>query len=119
MKTIKKIVCGLLIAAPLFLLPAQSRAGGFDDFYQSLFGRAKGHHGRDRDGGDHDRRGGWDNNNNTNNAPAPAAGNPGNSPAGNSVPINGGLIILLVSGLGLATKVMYGKNKTLAVNGIL
>ncbi len=113
MKTIKRIVCGILIAAPLFLAPTQSRAGGFDDFYQSLFGRSK-HHGRDWNG-DHDRRGGWDNNS-PNRGSAPAAGDP---PAGNSVPINGGLIVLMAAGLGLATRIMYGKNKSMVLDRIV
>lgn len=114
MKTISRIVCGVLIAAPLFLAPTRSRAGGFTD----LFGREREHRDRDGHNDDHDRRGGWDNN--TNNAPAPAAGDPpAGTPAGNSVPINGGLIVLMAAGLGLATRIMNGKNKVMALNRIV
>ena len=98
MKTIRRIVCGLLIAAPLFLAPAQSRAGGFGDFFHSLFGSDRHKHDHDHD---------WD------------KGKDNSPQTGNAVPINGGLIILLIAGLGLGARMMYAKNQQFAVDSIM
>jgi hypothetical protein len=98
MKTIKGIVCGAMIAAPLFLLPAQSRANGFGDFFRNLFGRDSRHTEWNRSGDRHFPQA---------DPPAPAAG----QAAGNSVPISGGILLLIVAGLGLGTKIMYNKGK--------
>ena len=91
MKTIKRIVCGVLIAAPLFLAPAQSRANGLGDFFRNLFGGDR-HSYSDRRGSQSD-------------PPAPTPG------SGNSVPVNGGILLLVIAGLGLGTKIVYDKGK--------
>ena len=91
MKTIKRIVGGLLIAAPLFLAPTQSKANGLGDFFRDLFGR-DGHSNNGRHG-------------NLSDPPAPAP------ISSNSVPLNGGILLLVVAGLGLGTKIMYDRGK--------
>jgi hypothetical protein len=84
MKTLKKLLFGALIVFPL-LLPTRSKAGGLDDFFHWLFGNDKKNHKREQS------------------APTSAKGN--------SVPINGGLVVLFAAGLALGAKVIYDKKK--------
>jgi len=78
MKMVKKLPLLLLMAAPYFM-PVQSRAGVVGDLLGDLFGG-----------------------NNTQNPPCQ---NP--PPPGNSVPLDGGVVFLIVAGLGLGAKLIY------------
>ena len=80
MKILKKFFLGAMISAPLLLAPAKSHAGPISDLLNELFGNDK------------DKK--------------PGPNSPGTNP-GNSVPIDGGLVILLVAGLGLGAKMIY------------
>ncbi len=83
MKLAKKFFMGALIAAPLLFVAHTSKAGIFSDFLHWLDGR-------DRDKKDH---------------PSTTKG------TGNSVPVNGGLVFLVVAGLGLGAKMIFDHNK--------
>jgi hypothetical protein len=88
MKTVRKLFFCALVAAPM-LIPMQSKAGGLDDLLNWLFG-----------GGDRGQK----------HQPPPPPPAPGCGP-GTSVPINGGLVILMVAGLGLGAKMLYDAQK--------
>jgi len=77
MRIVKKFFLGAMIAAPLLLAPAKSHAGPISDLLNDLFGNDK----------------------------KPTQNPPGST--GNSVPIDGGLVVLLVAGLGLGAKIIY------------
>jgi hypothetical protein len=80
-KISKKIAMGALVLAPLMFTPHISRANIFSNFMHWL-------HADKKDKKDKDK---------------------GNS--GNSVPVNGGVVFLIVAGLGLGTKMLYDYNK--------
>jgi hypothetical protein len=80
MKIFKKFFLGAMIAAPLLLAPAKSHAGPISDLLKELFGDDK-----------------KDKKNDPNTPTTP----------GNSVPIDGGLVVLLAAGLGLGAKIIY------------
>ncbi len=90
MKTIRKVVLGIIISVPLFLAPSQSKAG---DLLGGLLNGLLG--------------GGNGNNGNSSNCQPTPPPNPG----GNSAPIDGGTVFLLIAGLGLGAKLMYEKSK--------
>ena len=81
MKAVKKLIVCFLVAAPLVMVPATSKAGIIGDILNGLFGN-----------GDKDKK------------PAP-------KPPSNSVPLDGGMAILLAAGLGLGAKKIYEKRK--------
>ena len=80
MKMVKKLPLLLLVAAPYFV-PVQSRAGVIGDLLNTLFGNDK----------------------KTQQNP-PTTQTPG---TGNSVPLDGGVVILMLAGLGLGAKLIY------------
>ena len=82
MKPVKKLLFGALIVAPLMLVPHQSKAGGLLDWLENLL--------------DHKKP--------TKDKPAPPT-------SGNSVPINGGLVVLFAAGLGLGAAGLINQNK--------
>jgi len=109
MKTFKKALIGMLILAPLFL-PTSTKAGGFDDWLHGLFhqprensfgrpgeGRAPVNSYRPYDPRFQGRQ-------------VPGCP-PGRSGAGNAVPIDGGIIFLLLAGLAFGGKKMYDLRK--------
>jgi hypothetical protein len=109
MKTMKKVAIGMLFLAPLFL-PATTHAGpGTTGWFESI-------HSFFQDRGSRYGTGngfGTDRNRPTYNPytngrpgcpPPPARGG---GDGGNSVPVNGGLVFLLVAGLGLGAKRAY------------
>jgi hypothetical protein len=110
MKTIKKAAIGLLFLAPLFL-PAQTKAGGFDDWFRNLIQERRGDHPVVPVGGDRFRS--YD--------PYGTHGRPGSGPAtgsgsgGNSVPIDGGLVFLLGAGLFFGAKTIYDRKRSVVV----
>ena len=77
MKMVKKLPLLLLVAAPYFM-PVQSRAGVVGDLLNNLLG-------------------GGDTSQNCDTQPPP----------GNSVPLDGGVVFLMVAGLGLGAKLIY------------
>jgi hypothetical protein len=106
MKTMKKVVIGMLFLAPLFL-PATTQAGpGETGWFESIhsfftdrgsrFGTGNGF-GTDRNRPNYDPY--------TNGRPGCPP--PANGGGGNSVPVNGGLVFLLVAGLALGAKRAY------------
>ena len=78
---VKKLPLLLLVAAPYFV-PVQSRAGVIGDLLNTLLG-----------GG---------NNNTSQDPPCPP-----DQGTGNSVPLDGGVVFLMVAGLGLGAKLIY------------
>jgi hypothetical protein len=80
MKAVKKLFVCFLVAAPLLMIPATSRAGIIGDILNGIFGNT-----------DKDKK------------PDPKPGN--------SVPLDGGMVILLAAGLGLGAKKIYDKRK--------
>jgi hypothetical protein len=85
-KMIRTLVFGVVIAAPLLLVPHQSKAGIIGDILSALFGKDK----------DKDK----DKNKNKSSTPT------------NSVPLNEGQILLIIAGLGLGAKMIYDQRKS-------
>jgi hypothetical protein len=83
MKAVKKLVICMILIAPLFLVPKQSKAGGLGDLLSFLFGN------------DHKKK-----------DPPVATHN-------NSVPLNGAAVVLMAAGLGLGvvTLIRVNRNK--------
>lgn len=98
MKLTKKLFMGALIATSLVCVPHVSKANVVTDILGWLenLGKDNKGHGHDHDH-DNDKNGqgkngkGWDND---------------PSPTSNSVPVDGGLVVLMVGGLGLGTMVI-------------
>jgi hypothetical protein len=89
MKMVKKLPLLLLVAAPYFV-PVQSRAGVIGDLLNNLLG-------------------GNDTSQNCDTQPPP----------GNSVPLDGGVVFLMVAGLGLGAKLIYdARTQKKLVSGI-
>lgn len=98
MKTVRKVVAVMLFVAPMFV-PVRSNAEGFSDFLRSLFHDEQQH--RQNLDNRHD---GWQR------PPDPRAPSaPGG--AGNSVPLDGGLVFLLAAGLVLGAGMVYSRNR--------
>jgi hypothetical protein len=110
MKTFKKVFIGMLILMPL-LLPTTTKAGGFDDWFRSFFqDHRENSYGRPGEG--HGPASGfrpYDPRFRGRQVPG------GGSGAGNTVPINGGIIFLLFAGLALGAKKMYDLRKAAVV----
>jgi len=86
---------GILIIASLVFTPAQTKAGPITDYLNSFFGGRSDKHYREvgTQPHEHNRYGGRD--------------RPYSPAQGNSVPIDGGLVLLLAAGLGLGIKMIY------------
>jgi hypothetical protein len=106
MKTIKKAMLGIIFLMPLFL-PSETKAGGFNDPFRTEHpGRLPDFDNRLSNQRDYRGESGyrpydpW-----ADRHPAPPArsgwGDPSSPGGGNAVPIDGGLIFLLVAGFGL------------------
>jgi len=93
-KMIRTMVFGVVIAAPLLLVPHQSKAGGIlgglGDFLKELLGDSK-------DKNPNAPGNGW-------------AGTNPNKPT-NSVPLDKGTVFLVVAGLGLGVKMIYDRRR--------
>ncbi|MDO6430064.1 hypothetical protein Q4E93_05680 [Flavitalea sp. BT771] len=89
-KIFRKIAMGALILAPLMFAPHISKANIISDLVHWLKGDKddKGDKGDKRERKEKDR-----------------------DSSGNSVPVNGGVVFLVVAGLGLGTKMLYDYNK--------
>jgi hypothetical protein len=83
-KIFKKFVMGALILAPLMFAPRISRANIISDLVHLITGNDKDKDKKDKKDKDS---------------------------AGNSVPVNGGVVFLVVAGLGLGAKMLYDYNK--------
>src|ERR1700760_4761472 len=110
MKTIRKAAIGLIFLAPLFL-PAETKAGGFDDWFRSFIQERRGENHPVISAGN-DRYRSYN--------PYSPHGRPGSSgpvtgSGGNSVPIDGGLVFLLGAGLLLGTKKIYDRKRAVVV----
>jgi len=112
MKIRERFFVGVLIIASMLSAPAKTKAGPIRDYLNEYFGRDKDdkQEARTDRGRPHsnDPYRPWDEawereHGRDKYKPFP----PGQ---GNSVPINGGLVILLAAGLGLGAKVMYDDN---------
>jgi len=77
------MVLGVVIAAPLLLVPHQSKAGGLVDLINALLGADKDKKPKD-----------------------PTPGTPTNS-----VPLDKGTVFLVVAGLGLGAKMIYDRRR--------
>jgi len=89
----------LLLVAALYLIPMQSRANWLDDLLKDIFGSGKNKN---------------EHPNNGNHYAYGKQGAPGQQGAqgqqgqnGNSVPLDGGTVFLMVAGLGLGAKLLY------------
>jgi hypothetical protein len=89
MKMLKKVFVFLLILSPLLAVPKQSKAGLIGDLISDIFGG-----GKDKEK-DKDKK--------------------PKSSDGNSVPVNGGLVFLVIAGAGLGAKMIYDRKKGVAV----
>jgi len=111
MKTIKKVAIGLIFLAPLFL-PAETKAGGFDDWFRNLIQERRDNH-PVVPVGNNDRYRSYN--------PYAPKGRPGCGPVtgsgngGNSVPIDGGLVFLLGAGLLLGAKTIYDRKRSVVL----
>jgi len=85
-KIFRKLVMGALILAPLMFAPHTSKANIISDLVHWL----KGDKDDKKDKKDKDRD---------------------KDSSGNSVPVNGGVVFLVVAGLGLGAKMLYDYNK--------
>jgi hypothetical protein len=109
MKTFKNVLIGMLLMVPL-LLPVSSRAGGFTDWLHGFFQQHPENHQMQPTGADdrfrsaNDRYRSYDPYAYRNRRPGDA----------NSVPIDGGLVILLAAGLLFGAKKMYDQKTRLA-----
>ena len=83
---LKKVFVILLLISPLLAVPKQSKAGIIGDLISAIFGS-------DKDKSDKDKK----------TPPAPSSGN--------TVPFNGGLVILVIAGAGLGAKMIYDRKR--------
>ena len=90
------MVFGVVIAAPLLLVPHQSKAGGLVDLLKELLGS--------KDKNPDAPGNGW-------------AGTNPNKPT-NSVPLDKGTVFLVVAGLGLGAKVLYDRRRNV-INSVI
>jgi len=111
MKTIRKAAIGLIFLAPLFL-PAETKAGGFDDWFRNLIQERRGENhpvvpvGNDR----YRSYNPYSSNGRTGRGPATGSGS-----GGNSVPIDGGIVFLLGAGLLFGAKTIYDRKRAIVV----
>ena len=97
------MVFGVVIAAPLLLVPHQSKAGGLLDGLGDLLKGLLGD--KDKDKNPNAPGNGW-------------AGTNPNKPT-NSVPLNEGTVFLVVAGLGLGAKMLYDQRRRNVVNSVI
>jgi hypothetical protein len=110
MRLIRKALVGMIFLAPL-MVPVKTHANWFDDFVHSFFhdGRREHQFQRfDRDFGNSRRPIGTPSHPQ---ASPGSGGSNGDPAAGNAVPIDGGLVLLLTAGLGLGVKMIYEQQK--------
>lgn len=88
MKMVKKLPLLLLMAAPYFI-PVQSKANWLDNLLKDIFGSGKQKNGHINNGNHY------------------AYGQQGTQAQGNSVPLDGGTVFLMMAGLGLGAKLLY------------
>jgi hypothetical protein len=91
MKMVKKLPLLLLMAAPYFI-PVQSKANWLDNLLKDIFGSGKQKNGHI---------------NNGNHYAYGQQGAQGTQAQGNSVPLDGGTVFLMMAGLGLGAKLLY------------
>src|ERR1700677_5282545 len=103
MKTVRRVVAVMLFVAPMFV-PVRSKAGGFSDFLRSLF------HDEQQRREVNSQRDLWQRPLD----PRDPRAQPTSGGASNSVPLDGGLVFLLVAGLGLGAGMVYSRNKRVA-----
>jgi hypothetical protein len=103
MKMFKKVLFGAMIAAPLLMAPATTKAGPIGDLLKEIFGGL----GKNQNGQGQNHNGQGQNGQGQHGQGQNNPGAPGTAAPGNSVPINGGLVMLLAAGLGLGAKVIY------------
>ena len=108
MKMFKKVLFGAMIAAPLLMAPATTKAGPIGDLLKEIFGGlGKNQNGQGQNQNGQGQNGQGQNGQGQNGQGQSNPGAPGTTTPGNSVPINGGLVMLLAAGLGLGAKVIY------------
>ena len=89
---VKKFLVCMLMAAPFLFIPKQSKAGVIGDIIHWIFGNDNGQ------GNNNNNQG-----NDTKKDPPSAT---------TSVPLDGGMIILMVAGLGLGAKLIYDAKRS-------
>jgi len=89
---VKKFLVCLLMASPFLFIPKQSKAGVIGDVIHWIFGNDNGQ------GNNNDNHG----NDKKKDPPT----------ASTSVPLDGGMIILMVAGLGLGAKLIYDAKRS-------
>jgi hypothetical protein len=92
MKMVKKLPVLLLMAAPCFI-PVQSKANWLDNLLKDIFGSGK-HKNEHINNGNHYAYG-------------QQGARGATDPRGNSVPLDGGTVFLMMAGLGLGAKLLY------------
>ncbi|HEY4208412.1 MAG TPA: hypothetical protein VGM31_16415 [Puia sp.] len=92
MKVVRKLPLLLLMAAPL-LVPVKTHAGIIGDLLKALTGNTD--NGNNKDKGKHNGQ-----DNGSKNVSTPAAST-------NSVPLDGGVVFLVLAGVGLGAKLIY------------
>ena len=107
MKTVTKVMLGVMITSLMFLAPAQSKAGGPGDLLKDHFGK----HDQGKRG-DHDGRGdkGGKGDKDDYKKPDNDSWSTGNGRP-TSIPLDGGLLLLFAAGLGLGAKLIYDRNR--------
>jgi hypothetical protein len=110
MKTLKNVLIGMLLIVPL-LLPVRSRAGGFTDWLHGFFQQRAPENHQVQPSGANDRFRSVNDRYRSYDPYAYRNGRPGDA---NSVPIDGGLVILLAAGLLFGAKKMYDQKTRLA-----
>jgi hypothetical protein len=109
MKTFKNVLIGMLLIVPL-LSPMSSRAGGFTDWLHSFFQQHPENH-QWQPTGANDRFRPINEHYRPYDPYAYRNGRPGDA---NSVPIDGGVVILLAAGLLFGAKKMYDQKTRMA-----
>src|SRR5438128_2721488 len=96
MKMVKKLPLLLLMTAPYFI-PVQSKDNWLDDLLKDIFGSGK-HKNEHINNGNHYGYG---------QQGAPGQQGAQGQQGGNSVPLDGGTVFLVLAGLGLGAKLLY------------
>jgi hypothetical protein len=97
MKMVRKLPLLLLMAAPL-LMPVTTRAGGIGDLLKALLGNND--NGNNKDKGKHNGQNKNEQDNGSNSVSS-------STPTTNSVPLDGGVVFLVLAGAGLGAKLIY------------
>jgi hypothetical protein len=97
MKMVRKLPLLLLMAAPL-LMPVTTRAGVIGDLLKALLGNND--NGNNKDKGKHNGQKKNEQDNGSNSVSS-------STPTTNSVPLDGGVVFLVLAGAGLGAKLIY------------